>query len=154
MLASERPRGRVRAPIGMTPDDESARASGPDQEPAPLPDDAVVVRFGLSSPETLRKTALAHHDEHGDLAISVFSLPGRSSEELARLGGLLHSRIRETTVGAIRSPGYDVVRDEPPEGHALITLPRLPTDEDYMRIAETFGPSLPNPVIAEGADGA
>jgi len=87
------------------------------------------MRFGLSAPGTLLKTALQHHDDPsnpgGDFAISAASLPDKTADELARLSGLPHPKIRETIVGKLRAAGYDVLRDEPPEGHALITLPRV-----------------------------
>jgi hypothetical protein len=41
-------------------------------------------------------------------------------------------------VGKIRAAGFDVVRDEPPGGHALIMLPRLPTDDDYVTISDLY----------------
>lgn len=134
----------------MTPNDEPARPPDPDQEPPRLPHEAVVVRFGASLPDTLRKTVLAHHDERSDFAISCVSLPDRSADDLARLGALPHPKIRETTVGMLREAGYDVVRDEPPEGHALVTLPRLPTDEDYVTISNLFGPPRLNPATSAG----
>jgi hypothetical protein len=130
--------------VGMGSCDEPAPAKEQHETP-PLPDEAVVIRFGLSAPETLRKTALAHHDERGDFAISAFSLPDADAETLAHLGALAHPRIRETTVGRIRAVGYDVVPDPPPDGHALIMLPRLPTDTDWTTVADTFDPPRQNP---------
>jgi hypothetical protein len=116
-------------------------------EPPRLPESAVVMRGGLSTPDTLRKTALAHHDEKGAFAISVASLPTEDGDRLAFLAGFRHARIRETTVGRLREDGYDVVPDPPPEWHALITLPRLPADEDWTRVSEAFGPPRLNPSI-------
>jgi hypothetical protein len=52
-------------------------------------------------------------------------------------------------VGKIREAGYDVVQDEPPEGHALIMLPKVPTDLDYQRISDIFGPPRPNPALED-----
>ena len=128
----------------MNPYEESGSAVE-NTEPPHLPDAAVVIRFGLSAPDTLRKTALAHHDERGDFAISAVSLPDADAEALAHLGALLHPRIRETTVGRIRAAGYDVVPDPPPEGHALIMLPQLPTDTDWTTISDVFDPPQANP---------
>lgn len=130
----------------MTLNEESDR---PPEELAPLPDEALVIRGGLSAPETLLKNALEHHDDpanaRGDFAISAWSLPDKSGDDLAHVASVPHPRIRETTVGRIRAAGYNVVRDEPPEGHALITLPRLPTDTDYMTISDLFDPPRLNP---------
>jgi hypothetical protein len=131
----------------MKPTDEPARMEQHDEEIARLPDEAVVVRFGVAAPDTLRKSALAQHDETSDFGLSVVSLPGKSADELARLAGLRHPKIRETTVATIRRAGYEVVPDEPPEGHALIMLPRLPTDDDYQRVSDVFSPPRPNPVL-------
>jgi hypothetical protein len=133
----------------MVDDDDPARVA----EAPVLPDEALVVRLGLSAPDTLRKTALAHFDDHGEFAISVVSLPHATVDELAHLAGLPHPRLRTTTVGAIRAVGFDVVPDEPPPGHALITLPRLPADEDYAAIADVFGPPEPNPALKEETNG-
>jgi hypothetical protein len=138
----------------MPPNDEPPRAEDPTQKPPRLPDAAVVVRGGLSAPRTLHRTALEHFDKHGLFAISAASLPDMSADELAAVAQLPHPRIRETTVGAIRRAGHDVVPDEPPPAHALITLPRLPTDDDYMTIADLFGPPRPNPVTVEGGTDA
>ena len=133
----------------MTPDED--RVSPRTDEQNRLPDDAVVIRFGLSAPETLRKSALEHHDERGDFAISAFSLPGARAEDLARLGALPHPRIRETTVGRLREAGYDVIPDPPPEGHALIMLPRLPTHDDWGAVCDTFASPTLNPAVEQEA---
>jgi hypothetical protein len=131
----------------MAPNEESSPLP---EAPALLPDEAVVVRGGLSSPMTLAKNALGHHDDpanvRGDFAISACSLPNMSAEDLARIGQVPHPRIRETTVGRLRAAGYDVIRDEPPQGHALIMLPRLPTDRDYVTISALFDPPRLNPL--------
>lgn len=137
----------------MTTDDD--RTDEPDKGVGRLPDEAVVMRFGLSTPETLHKTALAHHDKAGDFAISARSLPGATADALAKVEPRMgHAKLRETTVGALRAAGYDVIRDEPPPAHALIMLPRLPVDDDYVVVSATFGPARNNPGIAEEGDDA
>jgi hypothetical protein len=129
----------------MTTDEDPVPLPQLDEENDRLPDGAVVIRFGESVPETLRKTALAHHDERGDFAISAVSRAGATADELASLGALAHPKIRETTVGRIRAAGYDVISDELPEGHALIMLPRLPADDDWTAISDLFDPPRLNP---------
>src|SRR3954453_14452603 len=105
-----------------------------------LPEEAVVVRGGLSAAETLAMTAFAHYDVHGDFAISVRSKPGMTADEMAHVEPALpQPRLRETTVGDLRAAGYDVVRDEPPPTHALIMLDPFPADDVYVRIASIFG---------------
>jgi hypothetical protein len=136
-------------------DDDPDRATESEREAAPLPDEAVVMRFGVSTPETLHKTALAHHDKAGDFAISARSLPGATADALARVEPRMgHAKLRETTVGALRAAGYDVIRDEPPPAHALIMLPRLPADDDYVVVSTTFGPARDNPAIPEEGENA
>lgn len=125
--------------------DEDADLTRNDAE-GRLPDDAVVMRYGLSSPDTLHKTALAHHDARGDFAISARSRPGMTAEQLALLEPTQgHAKMRASTVGAFRRAGYDVVPDEPPPGHALIMLPRLPVDDDYVVASATFSEPRNNP---------
>jgi hypothetical protein len=70
----------------MTSNEESPLLQ---EECAQLPDEAVVVRGGLSARETLLKNALQHHDDPakgGDFAISAWSLPAKSGDDLARIG--------------------------------------------------------------------
>lgn len=134
----------------MTTNEDPAYPPASDQEQRGLPDEAVVIRFGLSAPDTLRKTALAHYDKRGDLAISVVCRAGKTADELAARGTLPHPRIRQTTVGRIRSAGYNVIADEPPEDHALIMLPRLPTDDDWITISNLFDPPRENPASDRG----
>ena len=114
---------------------------------ARLPDAAVIARGGESSPPTLHKSALAEHDDSGTLGISAVSRPDMTADEIAFLGEIPHPKLRETTVGALRAAGYDVIPDEPPPGHALITLPAIPADEDYVAISDLFGPTRPNPAF-------
>jgi hypothetical protein len=132
----------------MTADDDRDSSTEPRGDPRTLPDEAVVIRGGISTPQTLHKTALAHRDGHADFAISCRSLPQMSADDLARVDPPLvrYPRLRETTVGVLRSAGYDVVRDEPPPAHALIMLPPLPADEDYLVISASFSEPRENPL--------
>jgi hypothetical protein len=102
--------------------------------------------ISTSTPETLQKTALRHYDVHGEFAISVRSKEGLTANELAAIDPpLAYPRIRETTVGAVRAVGYDVVRDEPPPAHALVMLPSIPADDDYLKISSALGEPRDNP---------
>ena len=65
---------------------------------------------------------------------------------------LAHPWIRATTVGELRNGGYDVIMDEPPPAHALIMLPRVPADHDFLTIASVLGEPCRNP--AQGKDDA
>jgi hypothetical protein len=136
----------------MTADEEGHNQPREDTE-APLPDEAVVISCGLSTADTLRKTALAHYDDQGVFAISARSLQGMTPDDLARVEPPLpQRRLRETTVGVLRVAGYDVIPDEPPPTHALIMLPRLPADEDYVAVSAIFGEPRENPAYRRGQD--
>jgi hypothetical protein len=137
----------------MTSDAEPSRSTQSEGGAgAPLPDEAVVVRGGLSTPDTLHKSALAHYDEEGMFAISVRSRPDTAAEDLARVDPpLLYPKMRATTVGMLRGVGYDVVPDEPPPAHALIMLPRVPADDDYVTVSAIFGEPTSNPAYQQGA---
>jgi hypothetical protein len=137
----------------MTSDAEPGRSTqSEDGAETTLPDEAVVVRGGLSTPETLHKSALAHFDEKGVFALSVRSRPPMSAEELARVDPpMLHPRMRATTVGVLRRAGYDVIPDEPPPAHALIMLPGVPADDDYVTVSAIFGEPTSNPAYQRGA---
>jgi hypothetical protein len=137
----------------MTADDDRDSSTAPGGDVPPLPDEAVVIRGGISTPETLHKTALAHRDDHPDFAISCRSLPQMSADDLTRVEPPLvnYPRLRETTVGVLRKAGYDVIRDEPPPAHALIMLPPLPADEDYLVISAAFSQPRENPVYEKGS---
>jgi len=130
----------------MRNDANSDRESD-DKEEARLPDEAVVMRGGLSTAETLHKNSLAHYDEFAVFAISVRSIGGLTADDLARMDPpLAHPRFRETTVGELRVAGYDVIPDEPPPAHALIMLPQLPADDDYIKISALLSDPRENPV--------
>ena len=66
----------------------------------------------------LELSAQSHFDTQGFYALSVFSLPGISADVIAVRVPLRHSKIRESTVGRIRSAGYEVVSSAGPPGHA------------------------------------
>ena len=74
-----------------------------------LPDDSVVVRGGLMLLTDLVLSAQSHFDTKGFYALSVYSTPGRAVDEIAVGVPLRHSKIRVSTVGRVRSAGYDVV---------------------------------------------
>ncbi len=80
-----------------------------------LPDDTVVVRGGLTNPETVQKRADEELD--GTWGISVESEPGMTVRDLVREGNIPHPKIRVSTVGRIRAlgPGFDVIQTGGPE---------------------------------------
>ncbi len=117
-----------------------------------LPDDAVVVRGGLMSAADLSLGAQTHFDAEGAYALSVFSVPGKTADEIARGVPLPHSMIRESTVGRLRAAGYDVVSSLGPPGHADLILPNPPTDDDWQALDKTFDAARPSPATMRGDD--
>lgn len=96
--------------------------------------------------ENLRTNVEDHFDEHGEYAVSVFSVPDMDAHEIALLAGRPNRQMRVSTCARIRSLGYEIVRseDEAP-GHADIKLPQEPTDEVLQAIADAFDDPQPNP---------
>ena len=110
-----------------------------------LPDDSVVVRGGLMLLTDLVLSAQSHFDTKGFYALSVYSTPGRAVDEIAVGVPLRHSKIRVSTVGRVRSAGYDVVSSQGPPGHADLVLPAPPTDHDWSTLDRVFDPPQLNP---------
>jgi hypothetical protein len=123
-----------------------------DVSPERLPDDAVVVRGGLMIAADLVLGAQSHFDARGIYALSVFSVPGISADEIARGVPLPHSMIRESTTGRLRAAGYEVVRSPGPPGHADLMLPNPPTDDDWRALDAAFDPPRPNPTTMRTDD--
>jgi len=77
-----------------------------------LPDEALVVRGGLNTPEAIIKGAEGGTvDATGNVnKVSVNSAAGKSIRELSGVG-IPHNKIGVTTVGAVRAAGGQVLRD-------------------------------------------
>ena len=131
--------GRLSVPgaSAMSPDDEVVSQ--------PLPDEALVVRGGVMELAVLETNAQTHYDEFGEYALSVYSLPDRSADEIALLASLPHAKIRVSTVGRLREAGYPVVPSPGPPGHADLELPHPPTEGDWRVLDALFDPPRPNP---------
>jgi hypothetical protein len=111
-----------------------------------LPDDALVLRGGHMQPDTLETNALTEYDASGRYALSVFSAPGLDREQLARVAAQPRGQVRLSTVGRIRTAGYEIVRSENiAPAHADLILPNPPTDADYEAVIAAFDPPVPNP---------
>ena len=82
-----------------------------DEEP---PDDiVVVVRGGIATADSLRRTAEVSMSLHGFYGVSVFLAIGMTVEGLVRrtpeLGPERYRELRTSTVGALRSAGFQLV---------------------------------------------
>jgi hypothetical protein len=123
-----------------------------DEAPDRLPNGTVVVRGGLMLPADLIRSAQSHRDVEGLYALSVYSIPGATAEEIARGVPLPHAKIRTSTVGRIRAAGYDVLSSPGPPGHADLVLPTPPTDKDGSTLDGVFDPARPNPATMRDGD--
>jgi hypothetical protein len=109
-----------------------------------------VVRGGQLGFAAYQVGARVQLEWEGRLGVSVVSDNGLTKLELAFKGQLPHPVVRVTTVGALRSLGYDVVptRVNRDQGHAVILLPGEPSYEDWSRLISAFDQPEPNPVKA------
>lgn len=96
-------------------------------------------------PADLATGAQTHFDAERIYALSVFSVPEMSADEIARAVPLRHSMIRESTAGRLRAAGYEVVSSPGPPGHADLLLPNPPTDNDWRALGAAFDSPRPNP---------
>jgi hypothetical protein len=128
---------------------------------ASLPDEAIIVRGGLSLFETLRESAKDHHghilnsEQREEWALSFASLPGIATlEEIAREAAAKvpdfadRKRLRTARVGRLRALGYSVELDRPP--HGLIIFPNEPSNDELVAVEATFAPAQLNPAYGGG----
>lgn len=111
----------------------------------PLALDDVVLRGGIMQPRDMHVNAYTHYDHTGEFALSVFAVPGWTIEEITRAAGIPNGQIRGATVGRILDAGYEIVRSQPPPGHADIRLPNPPTDQDWVALRDVFDDPIQNP---------
>ncbi len=89
--------------------------------PDPLPNDAVVVRGGLNTPENFTSGRGVTTDANGNLqGVSVNSAPGKSVTELSQ--GIKNSKVGVTSVGAVRNAGGDVTPSPTPNNPDHCTM--------------------------------
>ncbi len=88
-----------------------------------LPDEALVVRCGQPPFDPIKfiREKCAEHPE-GFFGFSVQSADGAIVEALA--AWCPNNKIGQTTVGAVRTAGYDVVRTSGYGYHATVVVPR------------------------------
>lgn len=112
------------------------------------PDDVVVVvRAGANglSDETLRRTAILSHDEHGFYGVSVFLALDLPVDELCASTDYLrrYSQIQESTAGRLRAAGFALLATEA-RPHYDIVLASL-DDRALEQLRSCFDPPQPNP---------
>jgi hypothetical protein len=83
-----------------------------------IPDEALVVRGGLCTPEQIDEGMRDRHPS-GVIGASVQSAAGMTLEELARV--LRNGQVGVTTVGVIRATGGEVIRTAGLGHHATVT---------------------------------
>jgi hypothetical protein len=120
------------------------------------PDDAVVVvRGGLVSADSIRRTAEVSMAVHSFYGVSVFLALGMTVDGLVRrtpeLSPERYKQLRTTTVGAVRSRGFRLLPTaEWP--HYDIVLEDL-GNETIDALRGCFGPPFPNPGRGETLEG-
>jgi len=119
--------------------------------PKKLPDEAFVIRGGYVTRTSLRKPAERQHALGKGYVISVFSVAGKSVEEIAAVAGLPNEQIRVSTVGQIRAVGLDVVPEGRP-GHAQVTFADV-SNKSLDMFRGAFGGVLDNPAYRGSDDG-
>ncbi len=101
--------------------------------------------------EDLRGNVLSHYDkilaEEGreEWALSVNCVPGLDVEDTARQAARLNRQMCVSTVGAIRSLGYEVRPDWTEDGHTNILFDAEPTDDELLALRGVFSDPVPNP---------
>jgi len=107
-----------------------------------VPED-VVVRGGRMLRADLERSAAKAYAALRIYAISVWMLPGRTTEEVAQAVRLPNQHIRVSTVGRLNAAGYDV-QDCTSDGHCRILLPDPPSEEDWARLEAAFDQPIAN----------
>jgi hypothetical protein len=116
----------------------------------PPADAVIVVRGGVLSADSVRRTVERCRRQFGFLGVSVYSAVEMTLPQLIsavpQIGPVRYRQLRLSTFGALRSAGFPVwpTLAFP---HFSIVLPDV-DDETLARLEATFGPPEPNP----GAD--
>lgn len=76
-------------------------------------------------------------------AISVFAANGLSAGEICRAAAIPHPKVRVSTVGFVRSLGYDVIPTD--DLHADLKLDHQPDEETWEALRSVFGEPEANP---------
>jgi hypothetical protein len=133
-------------------------SAGPDDATDAIPDHAIVVRGGVMTETNLRSSLERSMREDGVYDISVWVSADLDADGIAQwvrerdpgCEQLPHNRLQESTVGAIRACGADVLLTEPPPGHHSVRFSTRPTDGNLQALVAAFDPPRRNPA-ARGA---
>lgn len=101
-----------------------------------LPREALVVRGGAVTGESLVRGCAQHPDGH--FGFSVQSAASASVVELVAAGGIPHSKLCVSTVGALNDVGCQVVITSGKGHHATVTVPFDWTREAADLVAAVF----------------
>jgi hypothetical protein len=108
-----------------------------------LSEGAFVIRAGYVTRASLRRPAERHHDRYGEYAVSVFTLPDASVEEISMVAGFPNEVIRVSTVARMRHAGLEPVLSGRP-GHAKIVFSDV-EDATLDAFIAAFDPPIRNP---------
>jgi hypothetical protein len=119
-----------------------------------LPDDAIVIRGGVGSPETIAVNAQTTFDTDGFWAVSGYAAAGLNAAEIAQLvrKRLPHGQIRVSSVGVLRDGGFEVQETPDDYPHVDIFVPAEPDDAVCAQLADLFDDPIPNPALPNQAD--
>jgi hypothetical protein len=117
-----------------------------------LPDGALVVRGGvMGSGSMLRNAETSFADPGCGLwSLSVWSYPDMTADEIVREAKqvmpetLPQGKIRVSTVGKLRSAGFELVA-MPERGHYSLVVPPEPGEPIWDHLRELFDEPIPNP---------
>lgn len=91
----------------------------------------------------LRRSSRVTYREAGFYGVSAWSGANASIRDLVVAGDIEHRQIRQSTVGRIRSQGFEVLLTGPPM-HCTIKFDTEPADIVLEQLAGAFDPSEPN----------
>lgn len=118
---------------------------------SPLPNEAVVLRggpiHGRDGSNQLWLNAMSEYLQSERWALSVFSWPEWTAEEIAESWRYQGKHMQASTVEKLTEKGFVVVPEPRWEGdtHCLLMLGGEPTEETWERLRPCFGPERPNP---------
>jgi hypothetical protein len=102
------------------------------------------VRFGLLRAADIKVSADAHEAKHLIRALSIFSGPALTTNQIARKARQPHGQLRESTIGQLRHAGYEVTTPAR-NGHCLILLAEVASADEADILDACFDSPIPNP---------